>query len=914
MTWDEVISAVDAEEVSRAEQALRGMLTAARRAALQGDAEPLIALQICFSREANPSPAEARCDIEASRDDEHIDAHLKNGDLRAMADAEEGILRCVAYALAAKFRQTSPPRWRKHPIGQARPPDGLIMNERLEHYQMLDSDGEIGRHLRAQRDILLYGTVGSGKTVAATYQARRWAQAGHRVIWLDLTDPFDGDESVAYALLTMPRVESVLLVLDNAQANISAARAVVDLVRQLRARLGLPILLFATGSHSVARENVELGLTLVAASGSRLVQAMLDNVDSLPAEQKRVIERLAGEDGAIARIAIDLWAERGQLPEGDAFADAVAEKLGADTVSPAARALLYKLACLALFNIGLTRREIDDGERPALEELQRAGLIRLNEDAYTIARSMGRLLVQHAYRAWAGDGLRSPDRVAYDYLQRAGEEQIQATLDQLDLIPLTTREDPQNYTSLASAWGALRFLADRLSQRTHQDPTWGDGVASAAFAGMALVEMGRYEAWQKCAEFVRGRMIYASDGQLPAWGGEPSSDLAAFHDMSDLIRDESEFIARAETGAPPAHSHEMDAADACKVWLLGILLSFEAKAPDRDPAVIGRLAAIAEAASQSGALYSREAPWVTAQVVLGLCLAGRDLHNETVQNACRWLARDPALGGVYNRGWQSGVSGITAEVMTSALCLSALLHAGWPNAEQLITGYKSLCAAQERLEATGQETELALIAEARLRNGDEWDKLSPAILNLLAWAVQSERSTDLDVKATRPGDPLSATSKTPFIAVQLWIIIWTITKRELRQLLRELGGFDWLTSTNGVQPPQGSSPEAGRTVSGAGLAALGILPARRIRRALDTLHREIEQNISDRARQIPELGRAEQDVFEQNIQLWQDRLRRLEIIDAEIEAGDISTDTLSSLNGLGVEVFQSGWNDIAGDS
>jgi len=254
--------------------------------------------------------------------------------------------------------------------------------------------------------------------------------------------------------------------------------------------------------------------------------------------------------------------------------------------------------------------------------------------------------------------------------------------------------------------------------------------------------------------------------------------------------------------------------------------------------------------------------------------------------------------------------------MTTALCLSALLHAGWQNPERLSTAYQSLCAEQDLLEPSGQETELALIVEARLRNGDEWGNLSPVIFNLLSWAIHSGRSRDGNVKATRPGDPFSASAKAPFIAVQLWIIIWTTVKRELRQLLQDVHGLGdlsgWGTGTLGLSATDGADNGLGSgDVDRSGLGVVSVLPMRAIHRSVDRLRREIEENISERARQLRGLRESAQDPFEQNIQIWQDRLRRLEIIDAELELNNVNAEVVASLNALGREVFDIGWQMIA---
>ena len=906
------LSALDEDNAEAAIPLLGEIISVTRRTLIPDPILPLIELDVhIYPRVGESDPAAIEWSFSEPSQGAVTKACLRVEDLRAMVLADEDVLGFASYALASECRGQANEAWHPHRFGSARPPEDSVIDNRLNHYKHMESNEEIANHLQNHRDVLVYGEDGAGKTTAATQGASEWVLAGRGLIWLDLTDPDDNDESVAYAMLGMPRLQPpVLVVVENVQANLSAARRVLDLVRQLRARLSIPIRILATGSPAVARQDLHPGLTPVPADGHALVREILRDVDDMPPDQKTRVQRLADGDAAIAGIAITMWREHRDLPEAGRFADRVAVKVDADTVGPDARSLLYKLACLALFEIELGQREIAPAEHAALEELKNAGLVQTNDESYTIGpRSLGRLLVQHAHRAWSeGAALPTPDLVAYDYLQRAGAAQIKATLDKLDLLPVN--RDAQTRTGLASVWGALRLLGDSLARRVTEDPRWGDEAASAAFASLALIELDRPDAWRRSAEFVRTRWSCDNDSELPFWVGEPTADLEAFERMRDLMVAEHELIA-AESPGNGAPFKPIDPQRACRSWMLGVLLSLEAKAPDRDRDRMNQLIQIAQATIEGGAFYPREAPWVTAQVVLGLCLAGRNLHTDnTVQQACRWLCQDKKIGGAYSNGWQNGVSGKTSDLLTTALCLRALLHAGWQNTEHLTTGYQNLRAGLDLLEPSGQETELSLIVEARLRNGDEWEDLSPLIFNLLGWAVRPERFRDQNIRATRPGEPLSASAKAPFIAVQLWIIIWTTVKRELRELLREIQGPEDLLDPGEPNPAAERAPGQTQTPGeddAAASSAVSATEIRMFRPSVERLRREIDANITDRARQIPNLRGSAQKPFERNIHLWQGRQRKLDAIDAKIESGTLSNEVLNDLEMLGKEVFGIGW-------
>jgi hypothetical protein len=316
--------------------------------------------------------------------------------------------------------------------------------------------------------------------------------------------------------------------------------------------------------------------------------------------------------------------------------------------------------------------------------------------------------------------------------------------------------------------------------------------------------------------------------------------------------------------------------------------------------------------------YPTYAPWVTAQLVLGLCLANHNA-DEAVEMACRWLCQDRRLGGPYNNGWQNSPTSQTADVICTALCLSALLHAGYPTNEAIETGYRSLCSQQEDLQPpSGKETELAAIIEARLRKRDEWgmrdewDRLGEVIVALLQWATQGNAVIDQSVMATRPGDPLSACAKTPFIAVQLWIIIWTTVKRELRRLLQERSGLSDL-SVNGRSADMAYASEFQSMV--VQTVALDLeneqQVRRRVKRAIGRLRGEIEGNINDRARQMPELRGSAREIFARELGKWRERSRELDDIESAFDADEpVSNATIGRINQLGNEIFRGTWEGL----
>jgi hypothetical protein len=899
--WSDFLGALESGEERDAVAILSRMVTGALGGAAGPDIPPLLEVRTEFFPADEQNSAAAVWHISGPPAGDGMDLRLPLPDLRLMAEHGETVLRSLTYALTATCRRQTDRPWSPHVFGRAHPPEAAEIDRRLDQHQRLPEDDTIEQLLESAFDVLVYGKVGVGKTMTATWHAVRYLDRNDGLVWLDLTDPFDGDESVAYALLTMRRRPATLVVIDNVQANVSAARSVFDLVCQLRANLRLNLVVLATGSPDMARPERMLSsthLVPVPIDDNSVVQALFNDAD-LPAADREQIKELSDGDSYLTTKALELWRRLERPPVVDEIVAHVAAQIGVDSVGSEARRTLYRLACLSLFEIEMPVRT----GSPELDELQEAGLVRLNDESYSIGpRSLAKLLVRHI-KGREQEPLPSPDRVVYQYLQRSGAAQIKATLDRLDILSFGPGgvADPKG---LAGAWGALGFLGDSLARRVYQDPTWGDEVASAAFAGIALAYLGKFNAWRRCAEFVRGRWTYDDTGELPTWVEKPSADLDSFQRMQELMVQQRKAVI---VGSPEGgvNGTPLDAEIACRGWMLGVLLSFEATALDRDQERVHRLRRIAQTTIEAGALTSPQVPWVTAQVVLGLCLAGYNHNHPAIRHACQWLCQDHNLGGAYQSGWHNGVAGEASDAMATALCLSALLHAGFPRPERVRPSYERLCLAQDSMVANKQETELALIVEARIRTGDNWEDLRPAILHLLGWASRVTQWNP-ELRATRPGQPLSASAKAPFIAVQLWIIIWTTVNRELRRMLKDLWGLEDLLSPKSPAAPS-PPPETGRPTWSE--------PAEQavdddVRRAVERLRQKIQAHIDDRASRYPTLTESGKKTFRREIDMWNGRYEELRTIERGLSRDGITQTTIAELNGLGRKVFGVGWYEI----
>src|SRR5262249_32776232 len=105
----------------------------------------------------------------------------------------------VACALAAPNDLDA--TWRPKRVGLAEAPTRDLLNVYTELFRFTDWAGQVERFLVGGRDVLLLGKHGSGKTAIAGHFAEFFQDTGEGVIWLDLSDPADGPESILATLL-----------------------------------------------------------------------------------------------------------------------------------------------------------------------------------------------------------------------------------------------------------------------------------------------------------------------------------------------------------------------------------------------------------------------------------------------------------------------------------------------------------------------------------------------------------------------------------------------------------------------------------------------------------------------------------------------------------------------------------------
>jgi hypothetical protein len=722
--------------------------------------------------------------------------------------------------------------WSEQRVGNGLP-DFAGIHERspLPDAQFEHTDSALIRQVLVEQhgSVIIDGRTGSGKSNLTRQCAFQCVLSGAGLIDLDMIDATDGAESVMSALLTMPRFDWYAVVMEKVDTSLGKAQAVYALVERLRKEHGFDIAVLANGWLDLASGSTIAG-RLQLPRGTLKVRTQPKRVfDSLVAERGLTAQQVAelrklcgdGEDLVLAKLALDFVRRTGgRVPTREEFTGHVAVRFGLDAMAnPDEQAALYRFACLGMNEIEVPSFELRFRLSPFVTPFVRRKLIEQADTTYRIgSRSVAKEMARYAYRTWrTPDGalLPPPAQVAADTLRFAGPAQMRAALDRLDYISASRPGAPRAGQMLANAWKRRDQIRTLMARAVDADPEWGDNVASAAFACIALRHLDLEEHWERCADWIRRRWEYESPGTLPMWRGDKSAEKVDFQGMTEAMSREDDLRAGSRAWAAALRGDQVDPDRVHRTWMLGVLLCFEGTAPKLDPDRLDALYESACAVQQAnGAFYPERVPWVTARILIGLCLAGyRD--TKAAQNAASWLLRDS-----FKFGWKSGTGAWNTDVMTTAMCVIALLRQGVSATELPI----SLGLADLDLPAAQRPSEIdtSLIIEARLLGQSEPEARSGAydlLTELLVWASDEGEWTGAGQpppfnQPERSGGEGEST-RLPFVVSQLLPCIWKMVGNELATLFAEdfddapqsPAGPDADPAANGAKPGANTRPE-----------------------------------------------------------------------------------------------------------
>jgi hypothetical protein len=858
---------------------------------------------------------------------------LSRASVEAAVAAEEGVAPPLVLVVQALLAGGSlPADWQPRRVGPAAiRPEVLVAYRRVARRTAART--QVEQAVEARRDVLLAGAHGSGKSAVAGHVAEKFQIDGGGLIWLDLSDPADGAESIAMALFTQPasRNGRYLVVVDDLHANRPVLNDVMTCVMRLNNEFGLQgqpqrgIQVLATmwSPGEADRRGLPEPMRvwpLFWVDGPETIGLLVAD-EGLPAEVARGVRELADGDVHIAAVALDSYRATGRVPSAQEL-----EQHFTRGVGTADRQALYYLACLGLFELELSEWEAQQRFPGALPRLHAVGAVLRTDNAYSIGHlRRAHLVIRHAIVAWQAPGQwGQPEQLIQEHLHAGGDRLMSALLARLDLYMPTDRADETSRYLLA-VWQSLNLLVRRLDRMAMTDPTFGGNLAAAVFAAMALAKLGYLESWQRIAEVVRAKWSY--DGPtLPETVG-PISDSKLAADLQDFPRIKASMRNEDEMLGGPGHSGQP--ADKIveeyfyRTWVLGLLLCLEGSAPgslrDED-----RLLQLFDKAKQAqdadGYFYPRRVPWVTARIVLGLCLVGYRKNNPVVRQACDWLLRPPYEGGPLDGWWRSGTGSWNSAEATTAMCVTALLRAGYrPGEPPALRGALDWLRNQKsQWSRSGREVDQAQVLEA-LARGADYDQ---------TWRDHVRQLLDtLMVELRGPAEAFDGPEKghrIQFAAAQLADLISVLMTMEFRQVVRRVvddvvGGSTAADDVVGASTAAQGSPQPTAD-------PLDVEPDRPIDPAVaapdmvvlgeDDLaiwYSACEQLNSRLNRLIEERSVVRADVRSVRENLTRDLARREEYLRLRRQLhNDTPQQVLIDLNTMGADVCRRAWPDLPG--
>jgi hypothetical protein len=657
------------------------------------------------------------------------------------------------------------------------PPNEIVATAQFERSrQVLERHGKLA----------IVGPSSSGKTVIV--DGLRQFRDITSYLWVDLADPMIG---LAGFLMAACRAQEsngqALIVLDDIQCSPGLARSILQLLSEtgvfssVRTNIvavawpdGLEIVEHWFGDETIVRSNG-------AEACRRIVQ--LAEPSSRDAE---LLMALANGDALVAELATTFLCSRRRAPTREELAAECFETLtGAQKLSVEELESLWEIGCLGIFEIDARLDLITQVSQSVLDSLVEKRVLRRKSDFVFFGhRSAARLVTYHLQRCLEDGTDRSPIRLAVRYLRRAGESQIKQTLDRLDLVAVANEEDQFGAAFLAHCWNNVKILISHLGSLVREDPTWGDNVASAIFAGEALAQLGLEAEWELIANYVRSRWILSDEEILPQHTEGDTAEADDFRAIKETMTEEDRLDPRAFT----LKADEVDVDRFHRTWVMGLLAGFEATAliPDFHRAKELRRM-IQESQQPDGSFYPSRVPWITARVCLGLAALGETTATSPVlQRASEWLRRRAPVGPFRFGSWRSGTGTWNTELQMTAMALLALGRMGVEPSDQ---GVRSALAylkdGRSEWYRPGKEIDCAQAIEAALVLGDTWRDFSSELRSLLEWAQDSRAWADARVLASVAQDE---SSKVPAVASALISVIWETVKFELPLLFQGVVG------------------------------------------------------------------------------------------------------------------------------
>jgi hypothetical protein len=764
-----------------------------------------------------------------------VEVFARREDLEALqnspqADGRQSALEYLSSLLV--HSRDNAYRWQPHPIGngiadanelaqlrnQSGEEDDFLPHTKQEVMRTQLADGE---------SVYVEGKTATGKGHLVKLFKSWWLTEGRSFVRLDMIDPEDCAESLMHALLALPRDKhGYLAVVEGVQANRPGTQEVFELVHLVRRSLGVKLAVLAAGwlGSDRYRKTFDQSVHLYRTEPMPIMQYILER-RGIWGENVEKIMKLAGENLVFAEYAADAFeANDGRVPGREEFFDFMAGQLGLDRINDwAAQRALYRLACFAEYEIDVPQVWAKQLMRNEIGSLLKSELVQVADTSYRVpGRSVAQVIGYHAVHRWhdpaAGRSLPAADAVISSYLRQRGNLQLGMTLTRLSDLGLADERVGEIGRFLIIGWNQRARIAHQLRRRVEEDEGhWGENSAAVAYAGLAAALLDDFSSWELMRNVLRASWDTADVTQPPRCrDDEPTQDVAQFERIKSRMEAEDAHLGADSPWSGDLSGAQYQVEKAHRVWMLGLLLIFEGRAPDKLKDS-GRLRQLVDCARElhgsqlRGVFYSPRTPMASALILLGLCEAGYS-DDPVATSIAAWLRQKQngdVFGGAFHLGWKSGIGNL-ADPPTAALCLIALHRhgAGPENANAMKAGLSQLADLAEPVHWSYKALRLMAIFFA----GN--DGISPILPELRQLMERAARYTTWHPEQA-PTSGFGASDEAPpesedlTLAVALILEIYQVALgKYMPQLFLELKGIASVADLP-QQPPGNGGPTEG---------------------------------------------------------------------------------------------------------
>lgn len=627
------------------------------------------------------------------------------------------------------------------------------------------------KDLESANDVLLVGSSASGKTTLALSAAEKLSK-GAAVYYIDVGG-LNVNQAYRVGLAIFSKCAEdkgpIFLILDDCQTDSGLSQQLLVFFGLLKEsifgqKLRLLAISWKGNLEFLAVPNVSF--KKIEIEPSSISTKMIDKYGmNLKKGDKEKIRVKSGSDLLVLRIWLEISSKHKRMVPIDELAPALwrerVVKLSRNKT--VLKRGLFVAYALGMFEIDVSREFLKRTSGLAEEDIQelvRGKLLSMKGTGLVPPhRSFARLLVEYINDdaeiwRWLRNkaNIRSLEELMTSYLEELSPHAIWSTLELVNRNGgiKSTRKSQAGIRMLIESWKKIDQLKKKINDQIAEDPSWRNSISSSAFACVGLATLGRKEEAAKSLEFIRQNYgVVNSKLEVRLNNLSTESDFAQI--LEKMAVEERDGTLPSGFGLELSENINIDLFH--KNWASGIVLTAEAAMEELPRKELESLAiAVENRIEADGYFYPSRVPWCTARILMGLGLAGRNIHNShVVKKAADWLlTKRTEGGGREDVFWKPGTDGWNTHEETTAMCIIALRSVDVPVENQVLMDATNWLMTQPRIHQLSHELELAIAAEAHLMMNRPWDAIEKEISNLATWANTAAlwRNATLNAKVT----------------------------------------------------------------------------------------------------------------------------------------------------------------------